>query len=75
MRLTSLPRGDHAVADCVIYIGLVAMVQQDMKKLVAYSSIAHMGFVTLGFFIFNELGISGGLVQMISTASCRARCS
>ncbi len=50
----------------VIYIGLVAMVQQDMKKLVAYSSIAHMGFVTLGFFIFNELGISGGLVQMIS---------
>ncbi|HET8693188.1 MAG: NADH-quinone oxidoreductase subunit M [Burkholderiales bacterium] len=50
----------------VIYIGLVAMVQQDMKKLVAYSSIAHMGFVTLGFFIFNELGIAGGLVQMIS---------
>ncbi|MFZ2298086.1 MAG: NADH-quinone oxidoreductase subunit M [Burkholderiales bacterium RIFCSPLOWO2_12_FULL_64_99] len=49
----------------VIYIGLVAMVQQDMKKLVAYSSIAHMGFVTLGFFIFNELGIVGGLVQMI----------
>ena len=50
----------------VIYVGLVAMVQQDMKKLVAYSSVAHMGFVTLGFFIFNELGISGGLVQMIS---------
>ena len=50
----------------VIYIGLVAMVQNDMKKLVAYSSIAHMGFVTLGFFIFSELGISGGLVQMIS---------
>jgi NADH-quinone oxidoreductase subunit M len=50
----------------VIYIGLVAMVQQDMKKLVAYSSIAHMGFVTLGFFIFNELGVSGGLVQMIA---------
>jgi NADH-quinone oxidoreductase subunit M len=50
----------------VIYIGLVAMVQQDMKKLVAYSSIAHMGFVTLGFFIFNELGMSGGLVQMIA---------
>ena len=49
----------------VIYIGLVAMVQQDMKKLVAYSSIAHMGFVTLGFFLFNELGIVGGLVQMI----------
>ena len=50
----------------VIYIGLVALVQQDMKKLVAYSSIAHMGFVTLGFFIFNELGVSGGIVQMIS---------
>jgi NADH-quinone oxidoreductase subunit M len=50
----------------VIYIGLVAMVQTDMKKLVAYSSIAHMGFVTLGFFYFSELGISGGLVQMIS---------
>ncbi|NDY91434.1 NADH-quinone oxidoreductase subunit M [Ideonella livida] len=50
----------------VIYIGLVAMVQKDMKKLVAYSSIAHMGFVTLGFFVFNELGVSGGLVQMIS---------
>jgi NADH-quinone oxidoreductase subunit M len=50
----------------VLYIGLVALVQQDMKKLVAYSSIAHMGFVTLGFFIFSELGISGGIVQMIS---------
>ncbi len=50
----------------VIYVGLVAMVQQDMKKLVAYSSVAHMGFVTLGFFIFNPLGISGGLVQMIA---------
>jgi NADH-quinone oxidoreductase subunit M len=50
----------------VLYIGLVALVQRDMKKLVAYSSIAHMGFVTLGFFIFNDLGISGGLVQMIS---------
>jgi NADH-quinone oxidoreductase subunit M len=50
----------------VVYIGLVAMVQTDMKKLVAYSSIAHMGFVTLGFFFFSELGISGGLVQMIS---------
>jgi len=50
----------------VVYVGLVAMVQQDMKKLVAYSSVAHMGFVTLGFFIFNDLGISGGLVQMIA---------
>ena len=50
----------------VLYIGLVALVQQDMKKLVAYSSIAHMGFVTLGFFMFNELSVSGGIVQMIS---------
>jgi NADH-quinone oxidoreductase subunit M len=50
----------------VIYIGLVALVQLDMKKLVAYSSIAHMGFVTLGFFIFNPMGIEGGIVQMIS---------
>ena len=60
----------------VVYIGLVALVQKDMKKLVAYSSIAHMGFVTLGFFIVflfkdpatvsAELGVSGGLVQMIS---------
>ena len=50
----------------VIYVGLVAMVQQDMKKLVAYSSVAHMGFVTLGFFIFNPLGVSGGIVQMIA---------
>ncbi len=50
----------------VIYIGLVAMVQTDMKKLVAYSSVAHMGFVTLGFFIFSQLGVEGGIVQMIS---------
>ena len=50
----------------VVYVGLVALVQQDMKKLVAYSSVAHMGFVTLGFFIFNDLGISGGIVQMIA---------
>jgi NADH-quinone oxidoreductase subunit M len=50
----------------VIYVALVAMVQKDMKKLVAYSSIAHMGFVTLGFFIFNPLGLSGGIVQMVA---------
>jgi len=50
----------------VVYIGLVALVQTDMKKLIAYSSISHMGFVTLGFFIFNAYGIEGGLVQMIS---------
>lgn len=50
----------------VIYIGLVALVQTDMKKLVAYSSIAHMGYVVLGFFIFNQLGMQGAIVQMIS---------
>ncbi|MFB0936672.1 MAG: NADH-quinone oxidoreductase subunit M [Propionivibrio sp.] len=50
----------------VVYIGFVALVQEDMKKLVAYSSIAHMGFVTLGFFIFSPLGMEGALVQMVS---------
>jgi NADH-quinone oxidoreductase subunit M len=50
----------------VVYIGLVALVQSDMKKLVAYSSIAHMGFVTLGFFMFNQLGMQGAIIQMIS---------
>jgi NADH-quinone oxidoreductase subunit M len=50
----------------VVYIGFVALVQTDMKKLIAYSSISHMGFVTLGFFIFNQLGVEGALVQMIS---------
>ena len=68
------PDASHAMAPiviglsliAVIYIGFVALVQTDMKKLVAYSSISHMGFVTLGFFIFNQLGIEGALVQMIS---------
>jgi NADH-quinone oxidoreductase subunit M len=62
----------------VVYIGFVALVQQDMKKLIAYSSIAHMGFVTLGFFIVFMifarsdvhggalLGVQGGMVQMVS---------
>jgi NADH-quinone oxidoreductase subunit M len=50
----------------VIYVGLVAMVQQDMKKLVAYSSVAHMGFVSLGFFLFNDLAVAGAIVQMIA---------
>jgi NADH-quinone oxidoreductase subunit M len=58
----------------VVYIGLVALMQTDMKKLIAYSSIAHMGFVTLGFFLLwsipsgpgPELGMTGGMVQMIS---------
>ena len=50
----------------IIYIGFVAIIQGDMKKLVAYSSVSHMGFVTLGFFIFNQIGVEGALVQMIS---------
>ena len=50
----------------VIYIGMVAIVQDDMKKLVAYSSVAQMGFVTLGFFIFNTAGVEGAIVQMVS---------
>jgi len=50
----------------VVYIGLVALVQADMKKLIAYSSISHMGFVTLGLFIFNSYGVEGALIQMIS---------
>ncbi len=50
----------------VLYIGVVALVQGDMKKLVAYSSIAHMGFVTLGFFLFDPLALAGGIVQMVS---------
>jgi NADH-quinone oxidoreductase subunit M len=50
----------------VVYIGLVALVQADMKKLIAYSSVSHMGFVTLGFFLFNAYGIEGAMIQMIS---------
>ena len=50
----------------VVYIGLVALVQSDMKRLIAYSSISHMGFVTLGFFIFNVDGLLGGMMQMVS---------
>jgi NADH-quinone oxidoreductase subunit M len=72
--LPILPDASHELAwlmitlslIAVVYIGLVALVQEDMKKLIAYSSIAHMGFVTLGFFIFNTQGIEGGIVQMIS---------
>jgi NADH-quinone oxidoreductase subunit M len=72
--LPIVPDASHELAGLVIalsliavvYIGLVALVQADMKKLVAYSSIAHMGFVTLGFFIFEPVGMAGGIVQMIS---------
>jgi NADH-quinone oxidoreductase subunit M len=69
-----LPDASHTLAPlmialsliAVVYIGLVALTQSDMKKLVAYSSISHMGFVTLGFFIFNAYGMEGALLQMIS---------
>ena len=72
--LPILPDASHYLAGfmitlsliAIIYIGLVALVQTDMKKVIAYSSISHMGFVTLGFFIFNAYGMEGGLVQMIS---------
>ncbi len=72
--LPILPDASHILAPmmiglslvAVVYIGLVALVQTDMKKLIAYSSISHMGFVTLGFFIFNSFGLEGGLLQMIS---------
>ncbi|GIX27284.1 NADH-quinone oxidoreductase subunit M [Pelomicrobium sp. G1] len=50
----------------IVYIGFVALVQADMKKLIAYSSVSHMGFVTLGFFLFNAYGVEGAIVQMIS---------
>jgi len=72
--LPIVPDASHTLAPFVItisliaivYIGFVALVQTDMKKLIAYSSISHMGFVTLGFFLFNQLGVEGGLAQMVS---------
>jgi NADH-quinone oxidoreductase subunit M len=72
--LPVLPDASHALSGfmitlsliAVVYIGLVALVQTDMKKLIAYSSVAHMGFVTLGFFIFNAYGVEGALIQMVS---------
>jgi NADH-quinone oxidoreductase subunit M len=50
----------------VLYIGFVALVQTDMKKLIAYSSISHMGFVTLGIFLFNSMAVEGAIIQMVS---------
>ena len=50
----------------IIYTSLVALVQEDMKKLIAYSSVAHMGFVTMGIFAMNMQGLQGGIVQMVS---------
>jgi len=82
LSLPILPDGSHYFSGlmialsliAVVYIGMVALMQKDMKKLIAYSSIAHMGFVTLGFFLLwsigegigAELGVTGGMVQMIS---------
>ncbi len=72
--LPIVPDASHYLAEmmivlsliAVVYIGLVALMQADMKKLIAYSSVAHMGFVTLGFFLFNAYGVEGAMVQMIS---------
>ena len=50
----------------IIYTSLVALMQDDMKKLIAYSSVAHMGYVTLGIFTFNEQGLQGSIIQMVS---------
>jgi NADH-quinone oxidoreductase subunit M len=74
LSLPIVPDASHVLAPgvialsliAVVYIGLVALVQADMKKLIAYSSIAHMGFVTLGIFIFNAHGMEGAIIQMIS---------
>ncbi len=72
--LPMLPFASYALADfifflscvAVVYTSLVALMQEDMKKLIAYSSVAHMGFVTLGIFAFNAQGLEGAIVQMIS---------
>jgi NADH-quinone oxidoreductase subunit M len=74
LSLPILPDASHVLAPVVIglsliavvYIGLVALVQTDMKKLIAYSSISHMGFATLGIFIFNATGMEGAVIQMVS---------
>jgi len=74
LSLPIVPDASHLLAGLVIalsliavvYIGLVALVHADMKKLIAYSSISHMGFVTLGIFIFNAHGLEGAIIQMIS---------
>jgi NADH-quinone oxidoreductase subunit M len=50
----------------IIYGGFTALAQQDMKKLIAYSSVGHMGFVTLGIFVLNQQGIEGAILQMIN---------
>ena len=50
----------------IIYTSLIALMQDDMKKLIAYSSVAHMGFVTMGIFTFNKQGVEGSIIQMFS---------
>jgi NADH-quinone oxidoreductase subunit M len=50
----------------IVYTSLVALMQEDMKKLIAYSSVAHMGFVTMGIFAMNAQGVQGGIFQMLS---------
>ncbi|MAV02143.1 MAG: NADH-quinone oxidoreductase subunit M [Rhodobacteraceae bacterium] len=72
--LPMFPIASHLMADfvlwlsviAIIYTSLVAMVQEDMKKLIAYSSVAHMGYVTMGVFSLNQQGIDGAIFQMIS---------
>jgi NADH-quinone oxidoreductase subunit M len=60
----------------IVYTSLVALMQEDIKKLIAYSSVAHMGYVTMGIFAANQQGVEGAIFQMLSaTASSPARCS
>ena len=74
LTLPIVPDASHTLAGfiialsliAVVYIGLVALVQTDMKKLIAYSSISHMGFVTMGIFLFNPYGAEGAVLQMVS---------
>jgi NADH-quinone oxidoreductase subunit M len=73
LTLPIVPDASHTLAGfiialsliAVVYIGLVALVQTDMKKLIAYSSISHMGFVTMGIFLFNPYGAEGVVLQMV----------
>jgi NADH-quinone oxidoreductase subunit M len=72
--LPMFPVGSHVMSDLVfwmsaiaiVYTSLVALVQEDMKKLIAYSSVAHMGYVTMGIFAANQQGIDGAIFQMLS---------
>ena len=50
----------------IVYAALVTLVQKDMKKLIAYSSVSHMGFIMLGMFCLNPLGLEGSVLQMIN---------